>query len=175
MPATTARGTDAARTEYAPPVAVENVEVDATGRLVLADRDVGLEVLEEAIVLLPAAEVAKVVGTVTSDAVPVVLGRSFGTVGRDTVPDPDTTVGNVSVATGASVATSLCKKSSENRRNSMVNSRGLRWVCGGGRCLRQRHGSDGNSKQSEELEFHYEVLECRVGIEEEKSEFLCCF
>ena len=160
MPTTTARGTDAERTEYAAPVAVENVDVDATGRLVLADRDVGLEVLEEEaiLVLFPVAVVTKALVTGTSDADPDVI-VAMGTSDGDTVPVPGITVGNVSVGPGASVApTSLYKKSSENHWNSTVNSRGLRRVCG--RILWQRHGSDSNREQSEELNFHYEVLEC---------------
>ena len=174
MPATTARGTDAERTEYAAPVAVENVEVDATGLLVVADRDVGLEVvLEEAVlVLFPVAVVTTALVTGTSDTESEPLVRSVGTVGGDTVPVPGITVGNDSVTPEPSVApTSLHMKSLENHWNSTVNSRGLR--CVRGRILRQRYGSDSDGKQSEELNFHYEVLECRV--KEEKSEFLCCF
>jgi len=51
MQAITARGTDAERTEEAAPVAVEKVEVDATGRVVVGYRDVGMEVICEVVVV----------------------------------------------------------------------------------------------------------------------------
>ncbi|SRR5258706_8443554 len=120
MQATTARGTDAERTEDAAPVAVENVEVDAEARLVLADVVVGLEVVA-VLVLFPVEVeiVPKELVTGTSDSDADVLVKSDGRVGGDTVPVLGITVGNVSVA-----PPSLHKKSSETHWNSAVNSRG---------------------------------------------------
>lgn len=127
MHATTARGTDAERTEDAAPVEVENVVVDAEARLVLADVDVGLEVVA-VLVLFPlerldAAEL--VTGTSDSDADTLV--RSVGTDGGDTVSVLGITLGNVSVAPA-----SLHKNLSESRWNSAVKNRGTHEDTSGG-------------------------------------------
>ena len=125
MQATTARGTDAERTEEAAPVvAVENVEVEAAARVVLEDKDVALEVICEVArrVLLPAETVAPGLvlgtGTVTSDPDALVAVRAGGTDGSDAVPELGITLGSVSVT-----PPSLRKKSSENHWNSMVNKK----------------------------------------------------
>lgn len=123
MQATTARGTDAERTEEAAPVADENVVVDAGARLVLEDKVVGLEVLCEVVelVLLPVGRVARelVIVTTESDADAIVDVSVGGRDGTDAVPELGTTLGKDSVT-----PPSLHKKSSENHWNSMVNKRG---------------------------------------------------
>jgi hypothetical protein len=107
MQATTARGTDAERTEEAAPVAVENVLVDAEARAVVADV-VGLEVTcEDAELVTFALERGAetlVTGATESDEV----GRTDGRVGAVPVSELGITVGNVSVGPA-----SLHKKSSE--------------------------------------------------------------
>jgi hypothetical protein len=105
MQATTARGTDAERTEEAAPVVVANVEVDAAGRLALDAKDVGLEVGEVPVgmlVLFPAETLPEALVVGITD---VTGGRD----GIDTVSDPVMTDGNVSVFPG-----SLRTRSSEN-------------------------------------------------------------
>lgn len=98
MHATTARGTDAERTEDAAPVAVENVEVDADARLVLADVDVGLEVVAVLVLFPLERETTEELVTGTSDSGADEPVRSVGMVGADPVSVLGITVGKVSVA-----------------------------------------------------------------------------
>jgi len=127
MQATTARGTDAERTEEAAPVAVENVLVDAAARVVLEDKDVGLEVICELSELSELRTLVLLAGAVTADELVTgatdtdELGRTDGRVGAGSLSVPGITLGNVSV-----FPPSLHKNSSENQTNviSRMSSRG---------------------------------------------------
>jgi len=110
MPATTARGTDAARTEEAAPVVVVEFAPVVTGALLaLGVRDMRLVTLDAVaeLVLFPVETVALTEGT---DPGEVVGGSSDGrSDGTEIVSVPDIRVGNVSI-----FPSSLSTKSSEN-------------------------------------------------------------